>query len=464
MPSAFFGLDVALRALRAQQKAVDVTSHNIANANTPGYSRQVASMTTTSPYTVPAMGRDPSAGQLGTGVVVASVSRARDSFVDYQLRNELSAQGQWEAARDSLKQVEAIFNEPSTSGLNTLLGRFWQSWQELANSPTDAAVRANLIEQANALATAITYNYQQMRQLQQDLDRQIGLTVEEINTIAARLATLNAQVAQVELTGQRANDLADQRDLLLDQLTKLTRVTTAVSPNGMVQVFLGNRLLVDGTTAHSLRVAPVGPGSFYEVQWANGDPTSVSGGKLKGLLDQRDVALPQFMADLDGLAADLIDAVNGVHSAGFGLDDPGPASPGRSFFSGSGAADIAVAVEVATDPRKIAAAAQPNAPGDGSQALALAEALKTSGLDGKYQSLVAKLGVQVRAAAETVDNQNVLVRHLRRRREALSGVSLDEETVNMLKYQQAYEAAARVITAVDQMLDTLINRTGVVGR
>lgn len=463
MPSAFFGFETGLRALRAQQKAIDVVNHNIANANTEGYSRQVATLATTSPYSVPTMNRTQSAGQIGSGVIVSSVDRVRDGFVDYQLRNELSAQGQWEAARDSLEQVEAVFTEPASSGLNTLLNRFWQSWQELSNAPSDLAVRANLIEQASTLTTAINYDYEQLTALRQDLNRQIALTVAEINDAASRISSLNAQIAQIELTGQQANDLSDQRDLLLDQLSKLAKVSVVAAPNGMAQVFLGNRLLVDGAKSNALQTAN-GTGGMSEVQWPDGNEINVAGGRLFGLFEQRDTVVPNLLADLDDLAASLIAAVNDVHATGFGLDDAGPVAPGRLFLTGSGAADIAVSATVVSDPRSIAAAATPGAPGDGSLALGVAQALKSAGVDSGYRSFIAGLGVRARAASERVENQEVLVLHLRRRQEALSGVSLDEETVNLLKYQQAYEAAARVITAVDQMLETLINRTGVVGR
>lgn len=471
MPGTFFGLESAVRSLRAQQTAVDVVNHNIANANTPGYSRQEAVMAAATPYTVPAVNRDPSAGQVGTGVEVTRIRRTRDSFVDYQLRNELATMGRWEAARDSFQQVESVLNEPSTSGINTLLSRFWQSWEELANAPSDGAVRASLVEQGKALATAIGYAYQQLGKFAQDADLQIRLTVDDVNSIADRLAALNAQVAQVELSGQQANDLTDERDLLLDQLSRQTKVAVAIAPNGMAQVFMGNRLLVDGSSARHLQAVTTMPYGLAEVQWASdGEPANVTGGSLRGLLDQRgDTAqttgvLPDLKAKLDGIASDLISAVNGQHVQGFGLDDAGSTPPGRLFFAGSGAADIAVAGDVADNPRNVAAASQAGAPGDSSNAIAIVRALSGSGVSAKYQALIAGLGVQTRTASETVDNQDVLVRHLQRRREALSGVSLDEETVNLLKYQQAYEASARVITAVDQMLDTLINQTGVVGR
>jgi flagellar hook-associated protein 1 FlgK len=217
---------------------------------------------------------------------------------------------------------------------------------------------------------------------------------------------------------------------------------------------------VQSTSSNALQVAADG-----QVQWASdGAPAKVSGGRLGALLEQRDVVLPRLMADLDSLAADLIQTVNAVHSAGFGLDDGGPAAPGRAFFAGTGAADIAVDAAGAANPRNIAASSRPGVQGDGSQALVLAEALQDADISGRYRAYVGRLGWEVRRAGDAVEVQVALVGRLQQRREALSGVSLDEETVNLLKYQQAYAASARVATAVDQMLEVLINQMGVVGR
>jgi flagellar hook-associated protein 1 len=502
--STFFGLQTAKRGLLAQQTAISVVNHNIANANTPGYSRQVATMTTTPPYSVPALNRDGTAGQLGTGVDVTTVRRVRDTFVDYQLRKESASQGRWDAQRDGLEQVEAVFNEPSTSGVSTLLARFWGSWQTVANSPDDPGARGALVEQGKALADSIQYDYRQLEGFRADANSQVQMSVDEVNVLSSRIAELNGQISQVELNGERANDLADQRDLLVDQLNGIAKVSVAIAPNGMAQVYLGNRMLVDGMTANRLKVGgyrdPANPSQvdsnnpYSQVQWDdNIEPpngVAISDGKLKGLLDLRDVNLPGYEAKLDLIARKVMAAVNAVHQTGYGVGDTARPNPPRPFFTGLGAADIAINAEIVADPKKVAASSLAGAAGNGDIALRIAAILKgtiPSGvtvtytdldgttktltstddgngalkIEGEYQQFISVLGIDARAASETSDNQKVLVDHLQSRRDALSGVSLDEETMNLIKYQQAYQASARVVSTIDSMLDTLINKMGV---
>jgi flagellar hook-associated protein 1 FlgK len=570
MRSSFFGLETGLRALLAQQQAIDATGHNIANASTPGFSRQVARLETTTPYPLPALNRNAGAGQLGTGVIASSIERMRDLFIDLQLRTELAAQGDWTVTRDMLARVEAIMNEPSDSGLNALLNRFWDGWQDVSTAPQNLSVRASLIERAASLTDTFQRQYSQLRTVQSDVAQQVAIDLEQLNSLLDRLAALNVQIAGVTNTGNQPNDFFDRRDQLLDQLSKLVKVTVTIAADGAAIVQLGSSLLVDRDRVHHLTSAVDSSGRL-EVRWANepGVP-AIRGGELEGLVRLYNETLPTYLERLDGVARLLIESVNSAHAAGYDLNS----QSGRPFFTGSGARDIAVSEEIAADASRIAAASTPGAPGDGSRALAIArlradatvldaatvlrpgtvlaalpgviltgvdvsaappgarfaltrtaagELTVTDGgssqtisladlppggvqiidfstfglklvvrnetgagatadqlataLEGQigtaagsvsanslYQSLIVRLGVDGRTAQEMSANQDILVQHLQRRREAVSGVSLDEEATNLVRLQHAYQAAARFLTAVDQMLDRLINETGIVGR
>ncbi len=442
-------------------------NHNIANANTPGYSRQVADMAATPPYTLPSFMRDPSAGQMGTGVAVTDIRRSRNSLIDYQIRTETQTQGQWEKMRDALKQVEVVFNEPSSSGINSLLSKFWQAWQDLSNNPQDAGARSALVEQADSLAVAFNRNYSLLNDIQQDADRQIRVGVDYVNDLADRIASLNVQIAQVEILGQRANDLRDQRDLLLDELSQKVKITYSETPEGAMNVFIGSRVLVARSRAEKLAVNTNASG-FADIVWADdGSIASVTNGELYGLSQARDVELPRFMGDLQTLAGQLITSVNALHRTGYGLDN----STNMDFFGGTGASDIAINPLLKANPRQVAAAGSLNSPGDNSIALAIAglqRALTMNGGTsdfGKFlSSTVSRLGVDSQRASMMASNQKLLVDHLTRQKESLTGVSLDEETTHLIEYQRAYQAASRVVTTVDEMLDKLINGTGLVGR
>src|SRR6266511_5876665 len=378
MTSPFFGLDIATRALRANQTLVDIANQNIANANTPGYSRQAAVVKETMPYPIPVFKQSGEPGQLGTGVQVTDVTRTRDSFTDYQYRNQIASQGRWTAKQDTLKQIEAVVNEPSASGVSSLLNKYWNSWQEVANSPSDVSVRANLLEQGRAVADAFKNTAQLYQQQQRDVDVQIRLGVDDVNNYAQQIANLNMQISNVETSGLRANDLRDQRDLLVDKLSGIVKVSTVESAEGSMNIYLGGRQLVDRDRVNQLGL-DVNSGPFARVIWGDGTSTSVntSDGKLAGLIESRDTILQGRIDEINNLASRLIESVNGVHSAGVGMDGTG----GLKFFSGTNATDIGV------DPtltyNQVAAARQVESPpgsgtyihasGDSSNAVALAQ-------------------------------------------------------------------------------------------
>ncbi len=246
MSSPFFGLDIATRSLRAQQTLVDIANQNISNANTPGYSRQSGVVTETMPYPIPVFRQSGQAGQMGTGVQVTEVNRSRDTFADYQMRNQLTSQGSWDARSAALTQIEAVVNEPSATGLSAQMTKYFSAWQEVANSPADSAVRANLIETGKSLADTFQNSVQGLTQQQTDLDKQVGLTVTSVNDYAQQLANLNKQISQVETGGMKANDLRDQRDLVLDKLSSLVKFSAVESSEGSVNVYVGNHQLEIG--------------------------------------------------------------------------------------------------------------------------------------------------------------------------------------------------------------------------
>ncbi|MBI4299962.1 MAG: flagellar hook-associated protein FlgK [Chloroflexi bacterium] len=575
MRSAFLALDIARRALLAQQQAIDVTAHNIANASTPGFSRQRITFATTPPYPAPTLYLDSVPGQIGTGVTVTSVQRVRDTFLDYQIRTEQQSVGEWEAKRDSLQRVEVLLNEPSDSGLNSLLSKFWSSWQELSVEPDDMAVRASLLEEGKSLASILKRDYLELDAIWQELGTQLTQKVQEISDLAAQIASLNVQIKQSQVTGNSANDLKDRRDQLLDNLSGMVGVSYVVDSNDSVNVLLSGRVLVSGGEAAQLQTVQ-GVGGAVQIQWSSdGAAVTVSGGELKGLQDLRNTIIPDKIANLQELASKLITDVNALHSTGYDLDD----GTGAAFFTGAGANDVAVSATLGADVKKVAAASVSGSPGDGSLALAIARlegnttqlaatselapgtALATSGLTvervilngaganvdytltssaagtltltgvvdgvtrsqtltvqdmttagfqsldfaelgvkidlagggasataaniitdltnaatdsvstesrvttgGYYQGMIATLGLDARRAAGMAESQSLLVAHLNSRKEEMSGVSLDEETVNLVKYQHAYQAAARLVTVIDEVLETLIGRTGLVGR
>ncbi|HEY8490771.1 MAG TPA: flagellar hook-associated protein FlgK [Dehalococcoidia bacterium] len=463
------GLDIATRALRAHQMAVDVTSHNIANAATPGYSRQEVLLQALGNHAIGFRNGDQTLANVGMGVDAAGIRRLRDVFIDFQIRQINADVGRYTVNADTLEQVEIVFNEPSDSTLNRLLANFWNAWRGVSNEPESTAARASLIETAGTLASTLNRAEDQLQTIRRDLNTKVGIAVNEVNQITSEIATLNQQIAQLQVTGNAAADLRDRRDLLLDRLSTLADISYLEDATGSVTVYLGNRELVVRDTAMALAATPnPGNSNFFDVTFvSDGQVAQIRSGELYGLLDMRDTMIPAKLGQLNSLASTLITEVNNLHVSGFGLNG----ATGLNFFAGADASDIAVDPAIASSPASIAAASAAGSPGDGSRALQIAQLqqalLMNSGtvtIDGFYQAMIAELGVNVREAQGLRDNQKTLAEHLTGLRESTAAVSLDEEMTNLVKHQRAYEAAARLVTVVDEMLDKLINGTGAVGR
>ncbi|BAS28798.1 flagellar hook-associated protein FlgK [Limnochorda pilosa] len=472
MAGTFLGIEIAKRALMAHQRSLDVTSHNVGNANTPGYTRQVGILQATPP--IDAWPE----GQVGTGVNVTQIRRMHDAFTQIQLLQEDSTLGYWEQIAGGVGQVERFLMEPTESGIGQALDWFWEAWNELSKRPESIPEREVVLERARGVADAFRHTRQQLHELRVDLDRQIRVQVDEVNTLADRIAQTNKEIAKVVRLGQQPNDLMDKRDQLLRDLSQVVGFTIEDGRDGQINVRMGDHMLVDEDRAYVLQVVNVtqdGASGFVDpplqaarVEWvADSQQLAQPGSKLGAMVELRDSRIVQWIKDLDALARDLITAVNNLHNDAsnpntYDLND----NAGGDFFSGASALDIGLAL---TTPEEIAAADALGEPGNGNVAAAIAALanvdLPTLGMtpDESVEALLARVGSLGQEAQVRVDSQEVLMNHLENQRAAVSGVSLDEELTNMLRFEHAYSASSRVLTAVDSMLEQLITRTGRVG-
>lgn len=476
--STFATLNLANRALVSQQLGLDITGHNIANANTDGFTRQAAEMQASIPFTVVGTTRPQQPGQLGTGVDVVNIRRFRDGFLDLQFRGEQQLLGQWQAREDAITKVEQAFNEPSQEGLAAAMSKFWNSWSSLANNPESQSFRKSLVENAATLTSQMNQLHRSLSNQQRDLDRQVQLRVTDINNLTDQIARLNDQITRIVGAGDQPNDLRDQRDVLLDQLSKIVNLTYSEGSNGAITVNIGGRTAVYGNQSFHLKTQEDPVTGFSSVYWADDfreaqqppiplDAASITSGQLYGDIITRDKTIADLLDNLNSMAATLITQVNEAHSQGFGLNN----ATGTPFFAGTGADDIAVASVITSDLDNVAAASSQVSPGDGSNALMIHDLqrrlLMNNGgatIEDFYAGIVANLGVDSQQAKGMAKNEALLSEHLAQQRQSIGGVSLDEETTNLIRYQHAYNAAARVVTAVDEMLDRIINNMGIVGR
>lgn len=466
MRSSFYGIEVARQALLAQRKAMDVTAHNIANTSSEGYSRQVVSMRTSPPFAPPESNMPLDEGQLGSGVFVEEVKRVRDLFLDTRMRTELTTLGRWEIRRDTLAELEVIFNEPSDIGIRSVIEDFWVSLQDLANNPASMATRTTVLQRAVALNETLIHITRQMASLRQDLDAALTARVSEVNSLAEEISSLNAEIIRVQAAGYNANDLKDHRDLLLDALAKLVAIQVRETPVGGTLVQVGGAALVYDGNVNTIGTTQDASGWSVPVWERDGEQVLLTDGSVEGLMEVRDQLIPQYLSDVRAFTDSVRDAFNRVHQEGFGLDGVS----GRLLFiddPGSGEL-LKLNPEILADASKLAASASGEV-GDASIALAMAQLrheaiVNGASMDGFISAMLARLGVQSQEAQRMADNQSVLVESLEHQRQAVFGVSLDEEMTNLIMYQHAFNAAARVVTAMDEMLETMINRMGIVGR
>ncbi len=465
MPGLFQGLELGKRALLTHQIALQTVGHNIANVNTPGYRRQRIEVKTTMPELQ-------SYGSVGTGLTVNDIRHIKDLFLGDQYRQNSKSLGRWAYNSKTMSQVEAIFNEPNDNTLGSLMNDFFNSWSELSTEPENASYRESVLKQATLLVNGFHEMARQLTDLQSSVDRDLVNLTSDVNRLANEIARLNHEIGRAELGGTVASDLRDTRDLLIDQLSTIVDINTSKDESGQMIVYIGAMALVDGDRALNIEAKITNDKGTvkHDLVWQG---TKISfknlNGQIKGLLDSRDEIIPGYLEQLDEIAATIVDAVNALHTAGYGLDN----STGNEFFDSrfKTASSIQINLQVLNDTDKLAIASRPDAVGDNSLALAIYDIrsqrlMKDNSISVSdfYNSLVGTLGVETHEAKSFTDNYEILGQQIDSARQSVEGVSLDEEMANMVKLQHAYDAAARVITTVDQALDTVINGMGIVGR
>lgn len=524
MRSTFTGIEMSKRSLFTQQAALQTTTHNISNAGTRGYTRQVVNMVAARPQEAVGMMGSTIPGQMGQGVEFDHIYRVRERFLDDQYYNENKNLGDWSVRYNTLEKLEKIINEPSDTGIRQVIQNFWNSWQELSKAPDDLTARSVVKESALALTDAFNHTATKLNDLTNDLTSNINIMTTQINSIADGISRLNAEIYRIEGLGNNANDLRDQRDVLMDDLSRLVNVTRTEGDQGYI-VSVGGMELVNGRTATA-----VSSDDMIEA-YQSGDLNS---GELHGTIYSRDVTVVKYREQLDTMVRSLVEGdvtvtlpagsvvpegtivngvpvtgdvvartlaqdtaitvkgINGLHQLGYTMTDPpqtGPPfftlKPGATRFS---AESITVNPDIVSNVGLIASSTrmidengqEVLVKGNNTLSLLMAglkntkfnyasanpadSVLGSGTLDEYFQAFVGQIGVQTQEAERQTFNQMLLAEQIDMRRQSVSGVSPDEEMANMIRFQHAYNAAARALTVFDEALDKLINGTGVVGR
>lgn len=442
--SPFSSLNTAFSGLQAAQAALNVTAKNIASVGVDGYSRQRVEQESIIP-----VGTYASIAPI-SGVTVTGYERIRDVLLDRRLYDQLPRSGDAEARSSLLGQVELSFAEPSEYGLQNLVNRFFNSWQAAANNPLSEPARQAVIDRARSMADRINQLNTDLETVKNQISAEQPQRVTEINDMATEIASLNEDIQITRLHGGTASDLQDKRDQLIEEMAQMGNLTVTHYPSGMVDVQFGSFVIVNGATANSASLANL---------------NTASSGRMFALEDIRANVIPGLQADLDAIANGMQSQVNTLHAGGFDLSG----NAGIAVFTGTTAATLSLNAAWEADPTKLALSSSAFARGDNTVALAISNAGDTPGtvgsqsIRGAYASLISKTGSLVQQAESDAQVQRILADAVKDKRSGVSGVSLDEEMSNLIKYQQSYGAAARAITAIDQMLEILVSRTGKVG-
>jgi flagellar hook-associated protein 1 FlgK len=463
MLGLFSTLNLGARALQANQLGVEVTGQNLANSSNAAYSRQRVTFSASTPMDTPL-------GMQGTGVDATSIQQVRDSLLDAQVRDESSVSGYWSSNQSTLENAQAQLGEflningataAGAPGLSDQLNNLFSAFQGLATSPTSLPARQNVVSQAQSLAAGFNNASQQLSALNDGLNTSISDNVTKANQLLTQIANLNDQIAKATASGGTANDLVDSREQALENLAGLTNIQTTTNANGTVDVSIGGTQLISGSQKlDSLQAYDPGNGQLLVRTATGGTPLTLTGGSIQGTIDARDGALKTLRDGLDTLASSLITQVNGIYSSGFDLNG----GTGAAFFTGTDASTIAVNTTLQTDPTLVQAAGVSGATGDNTVALALAKlgSQSIAGLGNKsftdaFASQVGSFGFALSNANTEVANQGAVSQMLQNQRDSVSGVSLEEEMANLITFQQAYAASSKIITTVDQMLQTVIS-------
>jgi flagellar hook-associated protein 1 FlgK len=475
MGSTFGGLNTALTSLYAQKRGLDVTGQNIANSSTEGYTRQRLRLAANAGGINPGVYSTPDS--VGNGVRIAGLDRSRSEYLEERGRTEHGNAAYLSNQTATYNSIEDVFAEPSDTALQARLHDMWDAWNDVSNNWQDPSTRSSLIERSVTVATTLNDAHASLSNQFKASSNELSTYADQVNTLAGTVATMNNKIVVAQQAGLQPNELMDQRDQAIMQLSELAGATTVAQPNGAINVYIGNGPVVSEFSARAVKaVGPttldgITPTTQAGLQWADTGTSVAAGGTMGSMVDSMNTVIPGISSQIDAVAQQLADTVNAAHEQGFSIDG----TTGEPFFEvdangHTDAKSIKVAID---DPAKVAFSSDNPISADPSIAGTLNHEvadqltdLGTSGggPDAVYQQMIGQLGVAAQASSRRSDIQNAVRDQVDTDRGSESGVNLDEEMTNLLTYQRGYEAASRVLTTVDSMLDQLINRTGLVGR
>ncbi|MCF7885853.1 MAG: flagellar hook-associated protein FlgK [Candidatus Marinimicrobia bacterium] len=440
-------LNTSKQALMSHQSAIDTTSNNISNMNTEGYTRRLTNFE-----------QGLSINNVNSNISDETLSRVRDSFIEKQYIRQNSYASKYEMDETISQQIEDILGEPGNSGLTNSLSAFWESWSDLANDPESQSVRTVVKDKAKALSRTFNRIYSDFNQLRDSIKEDVSRKVNSVNQKLEQLNKINKQ-----LNTTKTDDLLDQRDMVLNDLSELINIETSINDDGKISVYSSGQILVSENQVQKLNVQTEQQNNNSSLKITAGDNEyniQIKAGEIGSLLDINNENIPNYIDQLNTLASNLTQEVNDVHSSGYNLDDVS----GINFFKDdiSSAGEMDVNELIKSDPGLIAASDKMGESGNNNIAQAINDLQNENIIQGVapsdfYNSLVTEIGSKVQESSYLRTSQEKVVQTLQNQRDSASGISLDEEMINLTKYEQGYHAAAKVVNTVNEMMSTVIN-------
>jgi len=469
--STFSGLNTAASALYASQRAIDITGQNVANANTDGYSRQRVDLQSIGGSVVPAVWS--TSNEVGQGVNSDSVIRIRDAFLESQAQAQHATTANLTVQSATLKSVESSFQEPGSTGIQSMMTNMWSGWSDIANHPTDPGARAQLLQRSQTLVAGLHSVAGALNSEWSNTRDSLRTQLDDVNATAKSIADLNQAIKRATQAGKPSSELQDKRDVLILHLSESVGATSTPAGDGTLNVTVGGVTLVAGNSALQLSLSGTNDSATVStdppvIKTSPGGTAVQVGGTAQGRLASMKTLIPGYQDQLTAIAQQVATQVNAGHQAGFDVNG----KPGEPMFDdGSGNVPVTVNTITAgnitlriTDPAKVAAAGVDPAliggavSADSNNADAMyQQRLLDTGADAVYRKMIVALGVESATAASNLGTQTVVSSQVDSSRDAVAGVSIDEEMTNMLQFQHAYQAAGQLVSTINSMLDDLMN-------
>lgn len=443
--SGLFGIiESAKKAIHSSRVGMEVTSHNVSNVNTPGYTRQRVELSSTDVLTS-------KRGMTNAGVKVVGIKQIRDEFIEGEIRRVSNLIGTYSVEREILGRIESLINEPSDVGLGQLIQNFFNAFDDLAKNPEDRALRVTVVQTGKALSQRFNDIFQSLLGIKKDVFSELEAKIKNVNEIVNEIAKLNQSAINLYNSGAETNDVRDKINQKLKELSKLVDVVVKFDESGAVKISVGGVTLVDRNFATNLELKFL-DGQLRIFSGVENLELKLNSGEIFSLQNSFNDLIPQMLQKFDQLALNIINKVNEFHRNGYGLDG----STGNDFFAGTGAGSIQVSKAIIYDLNKISASMSGDA-GDNKIALAIASLRNDEKVSGFYNSVISDIGLRSRISSDNENLQQMILNQLESQRDAVSGVSIDEEMLNMIKFQKMFEASARVIQSVNEMIDAVLS-------